>query len=90
MKKDETLRQALYREVFEETGLEIDEIKRYIGYFDFYSKGGKLTRQFNFHVTVRDSSNIKISEHISYAWIPISKVSKYPITDQVKKILNNL
>ena len=47
----ETLIEALIREIYEETGLHIISIDKYIGVFDYLSGSGKKTRQVNFKVT---------------------------------------
>src|SRR3990167_10838854 len=81
----ESLDIALYREVEEETGLKIREIKRYLGHFDYESKSGEKTRQFNFAVTVGESLEIKLQEHDKYAWTNKDQLQQYPITDSVKQ-----
>jgi 8-oxo-dGTP diphosphatase len=48
----ETLDVALVREVEEETGLIVTEIREYRGSFDYISGSGKKSRQFNFNVQV--------------------------------------
>jgi len=85
----ESLDIALYREVEEETGLKIREIKRYLGHFDYESKSGGKTRQFNFAVTVGESLEIKLQEHDNYAWANKDQLQQYPITDSVKQILDS-
>lgn len=84
---EESLDIALYREVEEETGLRVREIKRYLGHFDYESKSGKKTRQFNFGVTVEEPIEIRLQEHDNYAWVNKNQLHQYPITDSVKKIL---
>jgi 8-oxo-dGTP diphosphatase len=88
VEKGETLEEALKREVKEETGLKVKEIKKHLGYFDYISKDGKKTRQFNFVVTVYEPIEIKLTEHENYVWIDKNEVDKYPITENVKQILN--
>ena len=85
----ESLDIALYREVEEETGLKIREIKRYLGHFDYESKSRKKTRQFNFVVIVGEPLEIKLQEHDNYAWANKDQLQQYPITDSVKKILDS-
>jgi len=86
----ESLDVALYREVEEETGLRIKEIKKYLGHFDYKSKSGKKTRQFNFVVTVREPFEIRLQEHENYAWVNKNQLHEYPVTDSVKQILDSL
>lgn len=85
----ESLDVALYREVEEETGLKIREIKRYIGHFDYESKSGKKTRQFNFAVAVEEPLEIKLQEHDNYAWVDKGQLHQYPVTDSVKQVLSS-
>lgn len=87
VKKDEPLEEALYREVKEETGLNVATIKKYLGHFDYLSKSEKLTRQFNFHVEVDDISQIVLKEHSNYAWVSYQDLDRYNITEEVKKLL---
>jgi len=85
----ESLDIALYREVDEETGLKIREIKRYLGHFDYESKSGKKTRQFNFAVTVGEPLEIKLQEHDNYAWANKDQLQQYSVTDSVKQVLGS-
>ena len=85
----ETLDTALLREVEEETGLEVSRIVRYVGHFDYESKSGKKTRQFNFAVSVNSPLEIKLAEHDNYAWSRMEELDKYQVTDSVKEVLNN-
>ena len=57
----------MVREIKEETGLEVAQIQKYIGHFDYQSSSGKKSRQLNFIVTV-NPGQIKInpSEHSQY------------------------
>ncbi|WP_436738478.1 NUDIX hydrolase [Streptomyces sp. BBFR102] len=65
----ETLTEALHREVTEETGLTVTVIGEYLGHFDYLSKSGKQTRQFNFTADVtHESDTVKLSEHDGHLW----------------------
>ena len=83
----ESLDIALHREVTEETGLNISKIIQYLGLFDYESKSGKKTRQFNFVVSVDEFLEINLTEHDNYAWLRNEELSKYKVTDSVKEIL---
>ena len=85
----ESLDIALHREVEEETGLKIREIKRYLGHFDYESKSGRKTRQFNFAVTIGEPLEIKLQEHDNYAWANKDQLQQYPVTDSVKGVLSS-
>src|SRR5690348_11392779 len=67
----EILDEALVREVKEESGLDIEEITRYLGSFDYTSESGKKTRQLNFAVTVTATEPVILQEHDEYRWTPI-------------------
>jgi 8-oxo-dGTP diphosphatase len=86
----ESLPAALTRETKEETGLDIKEISKYLGLFDYVSGSGKKTRQFNFLVTVKDSSKVVLTEHDSFVWSAKNELANFSITDSVKNILSFL
>ena len=64
----ETLSAALSREVAEETGLCVEQVRQYVGCFDYTSGSGKATRQFNFFTTVSQLSDIRLTEHDYHLW----------------------
>ncbi|MGP3928270.1 NUDIX hydrolase [Streptomyces sp. 8N616] len=63
----ETLIDALHREVEEETGLKVTAVGDYLGHFDYLSKSGKKTRQFNFAATAAGET-VKLTEHDAHEW----------------------
>jgi len=65
---NEDILNALKREVNEETGLTVNDINYYLGFFDYDSSKGIKTRQLNFLVSIEDSDTIKINpkEHQAY------------------------
>ncbi|MFI1966907.1 NUDIX hydrolase [Streptomyces pathocidini] len=67
----EDLVHALHREVEEETGLVIASIVEYLGHFDYLSKSGKRTRQFNFGVTT-GGGPVALTEHDEHLWADTS------------------
>jgi 8-oxo-dGTP diphosphatase len=86
---NETLIQALQREIKEETNLDIETIVKYLGSFDYKSKSGNATRQFNFLIHARDVNQLKISdEHEKAQWVKPSAMEAYNITEPVKVIIN--
>jgi 8-oxo-dGTP diphosphatase len=85
----ESLFAALSREVVEETGLVIDEVVDYLGHFDYRSKSGNNTRQFNFLVKVKSCEvHINPDEHIGYDWIDINDLQQTKLTDSVITIIS--
>ena len=88
MEKDETIYEALVREIKEETNLDLKKVISYINSFDYVSSSGKKARQFNFLVTVKSEDHIKLTEHDHYQWLSIDDVRKNTrITDEVKNTL---
>lgn len=87
VEEGEQLDQALYREVKEETNLKISEIDKYIGYFDYVSKTGVLTRQFNFIVFVDKQFGVKLSEHQSFVWVTKEELEMYSISKEVQQVI---
>ena len=87
VESNENLMDALIREVKEETGLEVLNISKYIDSFDYLSKSGKKTRQFNFLVNVKLANPI-LTEHSSYSWLRKSNVMDHAeISPEVKQTI---
>lgn len=85
MEENETIYEALTREVKEETNLDVEKIENYINSFDYESRSGKKSREYNFSVKVKNTDDIKLSEHECYKWQSIEEVRKNPkITKDVK------
>ena len=84
----ESLDVALCREVEEETGMLFKKIVKYLGHFDYESKSGKKTRQFNFAVVVKEFLDVKLSEHKKYAWVNKNQLPQYHITNSLKEVLS--
>lgn len=82
----EGLGTALVREVQEETGLEVTEIRDYLGSFDYLSGSGRKSRQFNFAVDVSATEPVKLQEHDTYAWTSFTE--EPPVTEAVKEVLS--
>ncbi len=88
MENREKIKEALIREVKEETNLDVINIKNYINTFDYLSGSGKKARQYNFVVEVDNSSNVKLSEHDEFKWLSIEDArNNCKITDEVKYAL---
>lgn len=83
---NETIEEALYREIYEETGLEVKHIIKYIGYFDYIE--GFKKRQFNFIVSVKIIKKITMSEHDNYMWINDS--DNIECTPEMRKIIKQI
>ena len=87
---EETLHQALRREVAEETGLIVSAIDCYRGGFDYRSQGGRLTRQFNFQLTAPDKPAVILSEHAGFAWVGRAELAQYPVSPEVREVLGRV
>ncbi|WP_435598395.1 NUDIX hydrolase [Streptomyces anulatus] len=82
----EILTEALQREVAEETGLTVATIGSYLGHFDYLSKSGKKTRQFNFTARVTHESHaVKLTEHDAHLWA--DRKGQEQVSNAVRSIL---
>lgn len=92
--ENETLIDALQREVKEETGLDAKEINEYLGSFDYLSSSRKKTRQLNFLVTVNKNNEVKLNEkeHSQYHWINLDsdEIDTLNISMKTKNIIKSL
>ncbi len=86
----ESLKDALKREVREETSLKIDEITGYLGSFQYPDSAGNTRRQFNFAVTVKPAE-VKISpvEHAGFQWAGLNDLDNTALTANVKELINS-
>lgn len=86
----ETIIEALIREIKEETNLDVVSIVDYLGHFDYLSKSGRKTRQFNFKVlTAPGEIKINPAEHSHFILLDAvnSDLDILNISKEVKKIL---
>jgi 8-oxo-dGTP pyrophosphatase MutT (NUDIX family) len=66
---DETFIEGFRREIFEETGLTLTGIGKFISAFDFLDGQNRRTRQFNFFVsTTENQVRIDAIEHSRHEW----------------------
>jgi 8-oxo-dGTP diphosphatase len=81
----ETLVGALTREVLEETGLTVRNVRSHIASFDYQSGSGKQSRQYNFAVDVAAPDPVKLTEHEAHVWVRVT--DDLPVTEAVKSVL---
>lgn len=92
VEEGETLQKALIREVFEETHLTLnkEDIGPFVESFDYESKSGKKTRQFNFLCQAHDVAELALSaEHETFYWVDIHHVAecRLPLSESTTQIL---
>lgn len=81
----ESLLEALTRELKEETAMDLIGVERYLGFFDYVSKSGRATRQFNF--LLRADGNVVLSEHDAFEWVGADGLPKVNLTDAVREMI---
>ncbi|MDE1824904.1 MAG: NUDIX domain-containing protein [Candidatus Micrarchaeota archaeon] len=92
IEKGEGVREALVREIKEETGLRVIKISRYLGSFDYKGMSRKPVRQLNFAV-VTEKGEIVLSEHDDYVWVGKEELQKYAqrdIPNEELKLYNSI
>lgn len=90
---DESLIDALSRELLEETGLKLLSAERYMGHFDYITESGKRARQFNFVVSVHEGEvKLDPDEHSEFYWVEptVESLASYRISEQTLSILRRL
>ena len=88
MEPGEDITNALIREVKEETNCDMEKILYYINSFDYKSGSGKNARQYNFLISVKNTSRIILTEHDSYSWETVDEIiSNSKITSKVKETI---
>ncbi|MCG8366787.1 MAG: NUDIX domain-containing protein [Pseudanabaenales cyanobacterium] len=87
---EESLIEALGREIYEETGLSMTDVVQFLGTFDYISRSGRNVRQFNFLV-VDSEGTVKLSkgEHSEYYWVLPKDINLglYNISEQTREII---
>ncbi len=90
MESGENIKEALIRELKEETNLDFKNFLKYLGVFDYSSGSKKKVRQFNFLIEVVKNGEVKITEHKNYVWAEKENKAFTKVTANVKNILNKL
>lgn len=91
VEEQETLHEAVHRELKEETGIKNLEILEYYGSFDYVSQSGKKTRQFNFLMGFYIvKGKIIHPEHESYKWLKFDSLTTSGLSQNVIQVLRPL
>lgn len=88
IEQDETILEAVAREVKEETNLVMSKVDLFIDWFDYLSGSGKKSRQLNFKISVESYSPIILTEHEEYKWVHYTDIKDInDITPELKHTL---
>jgi 8-oxo-dGTP diphosphatase len=82
----ETLKQAVIREIKEETNLKVKEMHPYSSFSYLSSNGTRHNVDVQFLVSVEDLKKLKLSDaHDDFKWIKLSEINKYKMSKERKK-----
>ena len=79
----ETIQQVLQKAVTLKTAMELKEVKRFLGHYD---KEG--IRHLHVVVEVKDPYSVEEKSSIAFAWVEIQEAVGYPITDELREMLD--
>lgn len=86
VEKEENLREAVKREMIEETGLKVTILDKGDPYFDDYSKGGKL-KLHPFLLDVEINDQVELShEHDRFEWVELEELNQYDTIGDLEAI----
>ena len=87
----ETLREALAREILEETGLSIEAAGPFLFDFIYPSRRG-VTVQLNFLVDVAGEPPVRVNpaEHESFRWLPLTTLANSGLSLNIKRGLDRI
>lgn len=85
---NESLKQAVKREMNEETGLNVEIVDRGDPYFDEYSKGGNL-KLHPFLLEVDEDDEVELShEHDRHKWLEIEEIHRFDTMGDLMALKN--
>lgn len=88
VENSESLKEAVKREIKEETDLSVNVIDKGDPYFDDYSKGGRL-KLHPFLLEVDDQDNVELSpEHDRHKWLEIEEIDSFDTMDDLMALEN--
>jgi len=83
LKKGEAISQGLQRGIMENTAMQLKEVKAYLGHYDLDGK-----RHYHFIAEVLDPYSLEENTNIAYAWLSVEDATGYPITDELREMLD--
>jgi len=83
IKKGESIPQTLQRAITLQTAMELKEVMAYLGHYD---QDG--VRHYHFVTEVKDPYSLEENTKIAYAWLNIEDAVGYPITDNLREMLD--
>lgn len=83
IKKGETIPQTLQRAITLQTAMQLKEVMAYLGHYD---QDG--VRHYHFVTEVKDPYSLEENTKIAYAWLSIEEAVGYPITDNLREMLD--
>jgi predicted dehydrogenase/8-oxo-dGTP pyrophosphatase MutT (NUDIX family) len=88
---NESLTEAVMRELKEETGLTVQAIHGLFTGFDYENAAHQLVRQFNYSIAVFPGDiTLNPLEHDEYAWVQKEDVLKYPMSTEMLSSVNSI
>ncbi|AYF75436.1 NUDIX hydrolase [Nocardia yunnanensis] len=85
VRSGESLAGAVVRAVREETGLDVVDIVRHLGSFDYLSAAGKPVRREHFVAEVATTGPVRVTNYADYRWVPLA--GELPVTPSIRRIL---
>ncbi len=83
LREEESIPQALQRAVTINTVMQLKEVTNYLGHYDYDG-----VRHYHFVVEVNDPYSLEENTKIAYAWLEVQEAVGYPITDEVREMLD--
>ena len=87
--KEEDPIKGIKREIFEETSLKLDNLKK-IGYYEFdFDNIGEKTHKFTIYLAESKKGSIRISdEHTKFRWVTKSELARLKYEPYIAKLLS--
>lgn len=83
----ESIPETLQKAITEETGMSLKSVIAYLGHYDQKIEGNNV-RYYHFVAEVVDPYSVESNTRFSYAWLEVQEAVGYPITDQLREMLD--